>query len=87
MRGLALAAGRCYPVSLKSSFGAIRFYVPEGAGFTVNARTSFGKINSELPLSVSGSMSADALTGRLGDGKCELTLANSNGNIDLLKGR
>jgi hypothetical protein len=27
------------------------------------------------------------LNGRIGDGRCELTVTNSNGNIDLLKGQ
>ncbi len=46
-----------------------------------------GKIHSDMPLSVAGSMGSDSINGTIGDGKCPLTLANSNGNIDLLKGK
>src|SRR5262249_48853908 len=86
VRGLAVGP-RCSPVTLKSSFAPIRLSLPENAGYEVNARTSFGKISTQWPLSVTGSASADSLSGRLGDGKCALTLDNSNGNIDILKGR
>lgn len=85
VRGLGAAAGKCFPVALRSTFAPIRIYLPDGEGFQVNARTSFGKINSEIPLTVSGSMSPDSMTGKIGSGQCDLTLANSNGNIDLLK--
>jgi DUF4097 and DUF4098 domain-containing protein YvlB len=85
VRGLGATAGKCFPVALRSTFAPIRIYLPDGEGFQVNARTSFGKINSEIPLTVSGSMTADNMTGKIGNGQCELTLANSNGNIDLLK--
>ena len=87
VRAMAAGAGKCFPLSLVSSFGPIRVYLPEGAGFKVDARTSFGKIHSDMPLSVAGSMGSDSINGTIGDGKCPLTLANSNGNIDLLKGK
>ena len=87
VRGLPSADGQCAPVTLKSTFGPIRVTLPEGVGYTVDARTSFGKIKSEMPLSISGSMSSDAMTGKIGDGKCALTLADSNGNIELLRAK
>jgi hypothetical protein len=31
-------------------------------------------------------VSGESLNGRIGDGRCELTIVNTNGNIDLLKG-
>jgi hypothetical protein len=85
VRGLGAAPGKCFPVALRSTFAPIRIYLPEGEGFQVTARTSFGKVNSEIPMTMSGSMSPDNVTGKIGNGGCELTLANSNGNIDLLK--
>ena len=85
VRGLGSAAGKCFPVALRSTFAPIRIYLPDGGGFQVSARTSFGKIHSEIPLTTSGAMSADNMTGKIGNGQCELTLATSNGNIDLLR--
>jgi putative adhesin len=87
VRGVPSSAGKCFPLSLTSSFGPIRVYLPEGTGFKVDARTSFGKVHSDMPLSIAGSIGGDSISGTIGDGKCPLTLANSNGNIDLLKGR
>jgi DUF4097 and DUF4098 domain-containing protein YvlB len=76
----------CTRLTLKTSFAPIRVYLPEGSGYSVSARTSFGRINTELPVGSSGSVSGESLNGKIGDGRCELTLNNSNGNIDLLKG-
>ena len=73
------------PVSLKTTFGPIRVLLPEYVGYSVEARTSFGKIKSELPLTIAGSPSSELLNGRIGNGQCPLTLANSNGGIELLK--
>ena len=80
-----LSAG-CTKLTLKTSFAPIRIYLPEGSGYAVSARTSFGRINTELPVASSGSVSGESLSGKIGDGRCELTLNNSNCNIDLLKG-
>ena len=77
----------CRKVSLKTSFGPIRFTLPENAGYTVNARTSFGKIRTELPITSTGTLSDESLHGKIGDGRCELTLTDNNGTIDILKGR
>jgi hypothetical protein len=76
----------CNSIALKTSFSPIRVYVPEDGGYSVTARTSFGRINSELPLTVSGIVGADSLSGKIGSGECELRLTNSNGSIELLKG-
>src|SRR5262249_5689438 len=57
VRGLS-AAARCAPVTIKSSFGPIRVFLPEGTGYDVSARTSFGKVTTQIPMSVSGSVSS-----------------------------
>lgn len=75
----------CAPISLETSFGGIVVRLPDSAGYTVDARTSFGKIKSELPLTIAGSPSSELLNGRIGNGQCPLSLANSNGGIELLK--
>jgi len=77
--------GACSPISLKNSFGPIRVFLPESGSYAVDARTSFGRIRSELPLTVSGSPSTEVLQGKIGDGKCPLTLSDSNGNIEIQK--
>jgi hypothetical protein len=38
-----------------------------------------------MPLTASGTMGADSLSGRIGAGGCALGLTDSNGNIEILK--
>ena len=52
----------------------------------MSAQTSFGKINTEMPVGVSGPIGGESLNGKIGDGRCDLRANNSNGNIELLKG-
>jgi hypothetical protein len=49
----------------------------------VNAHTSFGHINTELPVTATGTMGGDSLNGTIGNGACTLDLTNSNGNIEI----
>jgi hypothetical protein len=76
---------KCQPISLRTSFGPIRMTVPSGSGYNLTARTSFGRIHSDAEISVTGDVSPDALTGKIGGGGCELRLMGQNGNIDILK--
>jgi DUF4097 and DUF4098 domain-containing protein YvlB len=86
VRGLASRKGKdCPPVELKTSFSSIRIALPEEAGWTVDARTSFGRIRADVAITVSGSLSTEAVQGKIGDGACPLTLSNSNGSIEILK--
>ncbi len=79
-------AGKCSGgISLRTSFAPIKIYVPDDAGFSVTARTSFGSVTSELPLTVTGGISAQSVTGKIGSGDCELSLSDTNGNIEILK--
>jgi hypothetical protein len=59
--------------------------LPESAGYNLTARTSFGRINSELPVTSTGQLGGDSLNGKIGNGGCTLSLTNANGSIDILK--
>jgi len=78
-------ASGCRDISLKTSFSAIRVRIPEGLGYNLSAHTSFGRINSELPVTSTGSISGDNLTGTIGNGGCQLQLTDSNGSIEISK--
>ena len=80
----AKAAPRCQPVSLHTSFGPIRVTVPRGVGYNVSAKTSFGRIQSQPELAVSGQVGSDSVTGKIAGGGCELRLMNQNGDINIL---
>ncbi len=75
----------CRDISLKTSFSSIRVHVPEGVGYNVTARTSFGRVSSELPVTAMGTMGGDTLNGKIGSGGCQLQLTDSNGSIEILK--
>jgi len=75
----------CKNISLKTSFAPIQVRLPGDANYDVNARTSFGHISSDLPITATGTLSNDSLNGRIGNGGCTLSLTNSNGNIEILK--
>jgi hypothetical protein len=76
---------RCQPISLRTTFGPIRVTVPSGIGYNVTARTSFGRIRSEVDISGVVEWSSDSLTGRIGGGGCDLRLMGQNGNIEIFK--
>jgi hypothetical protein len=81
----ARTSGGCKSVTAKTSFSPIQVRLAEGNGYNVSARTSFGRISSELPITTSGQMGGDSLNGKIGNGGCTLSLTNSNGNIEILK--
>jgi hypothetical protein len=80
------ARGACQPVIIRTSFSPLRVRIDGEASYRVNARTSFGKIRSDFPLSVSGSLSSDELNGTIGSGRCDMRLSDTNGTIEILKG-
>ena len=80
-------ASGCRDISLKTSFSAIHVRIPEGLGYNLTARTSFGRISSELPVTSTGSIGGDSLNGTIGSGGCQLLLNNSNGSIEIAKGQ
>jgi hypothetical protein len=78
-------ASGCRDISLKTSFSSIRVRIPEGLGYNLTARTSFGRISSELPVTSTGSIGGDSLNGTIGSGGCQLQLTDSNGSIEIAK--
>src|SRR5207245_11326183 len=75
----------CRDISLKTSFSSIRVRVPDGLGYNLTARTSFGRISSELPITSTGSIGGDSLSGTIVSGGCQLQLTDSNGRIESAK--
>jgi hypothetical protein len=82
---LAARAAGCRDISLKTSFSAIRVRIPEGLGYNLTAHTSFGRITSDLPVTSTGAVGGDSLTGTIGSGGCQLQLIDSNGSIEIAK--
>jgi hypothetical protein len=78
------AQSGCQPIIIHTSFSPIRVHLSGNPSYRVTASTSFGKIHSEFPLTVSGSMSSDNLSGTIGAGHCEMRLTDNNGAIEIL---
>jgi len=91
--GVALRTGSaCNPIIVRTSFAPLRIFLPDDAAYDLTARTSFGRINSDFPLTLSsgtqlggGSVTSVSITSKIGAGGCEMRLTNSNGSIDLRK--
>jgi hypothetical protein len=87
--GISVAAARtasgCRDIALKTSFSSIRVSIPEGLGYNVMARTSFGRISSDLPITATGSIAPDAINGTIGSGGCQLQLTDANGSIEITR--
>ena len=79
----AAAGSGCKDINLKTSFSPLAVRIPANGGYKVTAHTSFGHINSELPITASGMIGGDSLNGTIGNGACVLDLTNSNGNIEI----
>jgi hypothetical protein len=77
--------GTCQPILIRTSFSTLRVRLNPDASYRVAARTSFGKIRTDFPLNVSGSISSDDLNGTIGGGRCEMRLTDNNGTIEILK--
>lgn len=80
----AKAANQCRPISLSTTFGPIKVSLPNGQGYDVGARTSFGRISTGLPITITGQAGNDSISGKIAGGGCQLKLVNENGNIDIL---
>ena len=79
-----LRGGGCKPVSLRTTFSSIKVALPASSGYSVNARTSFGRISSEIPITTTN-VGDNTLIGTIGRGGCRLDLSNSNGSITIAR--
>ncbi len=77
--------GACQPISIRTSFSSIRIHLMPDASYRVAARTSFGKIHTDFPVTASGSFSSDELNAVIGGGRCQMKLTNNNGAIEILR--
>jgi hypothetical protein len=54
-------------------------------GYAVAARTTFGRIQADVPITASGSRGGNAVSGTIGRGGCALQLTNSSGDIRIIR--
>lgn len=70
--------------TLETTFDDIRLTIPRDSAFDLSLETQFGKLVSELPVSLSGQVSETSWQGRLNGGGPELRAVTQNGNISIL---
>lgn len=76
--------GTCHDVLLTTSFSPMVVHLPD-TGYAVAARTTFGRIQADVPITASGSLGGDAVSGTIGRGGCALQLTNASGDIRIAR--
>lgn len=71
--------------SYTTTNGSITVSLPDGTDADVDARTVNGRIDSDFPVTVTGSISRRGLRGTIGRGGPRLTLVTVNGSIRIEK--
>jgi hypothetical protein len=72
-------------LELATTNGSVDVRLPASAEFEVNAATTNGGIHTDFPITVQGSFSSKALSGKVGSAGRYLKVATTNGGIDLRK--
>ena len=76
--------GTCHDVMLTTSFSPMVVHLPD-TGYAVAARTTFGRIQADVPITASGSLGGNIVSGTIGRGGCALQLTNSSGDIRIFR--
>lgn len=69
--------------TLNTTHNNIEFSPPTGFAGSVRVSTSHGRIHSDLPIVVQGSIGDDNVTGTVGQGTGSIAMVSSHGNIKL----
>ncbi|HLE27141.1 MAG TPA: DUF4097 family beta strand repeat-containing protein [Anaerolineales bacterium] len=72
------------PHRVETDFGSIWLALPESAALTLDLKTDFGKVKSDLPVTLSGEFSDEHWQGTTNGGGDSLTVRTKNGNITLV---
>ncbi|UCG59201.1 MAG: DUF4097 family beta strand repeat protein [Phycisphaerales bacterium] len=67
--------------NVATSYGGIEFETPPGFAGEVDLQTSFGSINTDLPITIKGGISKNHIRGVVGQGNARLRLKTSFGSI------
>jgi hypothetical protein len=80
---VAFAAGNSKGGDLDSSGGGVVATLDPAAGVDVDASSSGGSVNCDLPVTIQGHVSSDSLRGKLNGGGALLRLRSSGGGITI----
>ena len=76
--------GICHDVLLTTSFSPMVVHLPD-TGYALAARTTFGRIQTDMPITASGNIGGNAVSGTIGRGGCALQLTNASGDIRIFR--
>ncbi len=68
---------------IDTASGGVKLHVPQGTGFTLDADTASGDIQSALPLTVQGSLGKHHLHGTMACGGPEVHVGTASGDIQI----
>lgn len=73
------------PHTIRTDFGAIKLTLPADSALNVDLATDFGKITSDIPITVvlSGDTEKSHQTGTMNDGGAQLTVETQSGDISI----
>ena len=86
--GVSGLRGGCNTVSLRTTYAPIKVAIGSNPSYTVSARTTYGMITTEVPVTAtsrSASDNASSLSGTIGGGGCHMDLTTSNGGITITR--
>ncbi len=70
---------------LRTTNGSIKIYCPKDINADVYAHTTNGSIETEFPITVSGTFNRKSLSGKINNGGKEIYLHTTNGSIEINK--
>lgn len=70
-------------VQIRNSFGDIQYNSSNTDNADIYAKTSFGDVDTDLPLSVTKSINEQTLQGKTGTGSYRIELITNNGSIEI----
>jgi DUF4097 and DUF4098 domain-containing protein YvlB len=73
-------------IQITNEKGAIKFSAPPNVGFSIEAHSNDGEIDTEFPLNVTGNDSSHSVSGQVGRGGPKVVLTAIHGDIHLTRG-
>lgn len=71
------------PHTIQTDFGSIRMSLPDDSELAVELQTDLGRIQSDLPITLTGSQENDHWTGTVNGGGASLTAETNSGDITI----
>ncbi len=69
------------PHTISSDYGSIQLTIPEDSTLTFDLATDYGKVKSDLPVTLSGDLDVKHWIGTINGGGAELTVSTNSGDI------